>query len=558
MARTGALPAGLNSVVAGHAAGALAALLAAGPPAGARRPLAQKIVTTLRPLLQRLRRAVCLPAAPRCKAAQGSLYGADEIALPPKLSGLAGLPPQLRLALALRIAGQREALLDAWGDQPQLVRDLCQLEVALAAAAGHTREQGRVAPAMLAAARKLTSALGDPCASRRVDMALLRSQYQAQLCGPLPQPGVLSGPVAARTLGTAPVLRQVLAQAAHPAALRLAMYAVAGSRMPAVAPQVLTPEQRLHLQEKYAAQSLGPAAAQASATEFWADVKRLLDIRLPGPGLPLVDFAGWADASEAQQNAALEQGRQRLLDTCAGNTELAGVLTQLLHQGLFAPLLALIGRGRIGALEGAVTQADGLLVKRIELQRAREGGIDITVHLHRHGGKLVSDDGEECPLDLHSWQRATASVHLSLPTPDDPMYRVALLDDPVLKRSCGLPITQQEPSMSHAEGELLHMLAYVYVQNGAPARAATLYAALHQLSPGDGAVAQALAWARIESGQLQAALEVLDGPAAAQAPALLNALLRARAHAGLRQDEAAHAAMQAFMRLRAQAPGVLQ
>ena len=94
-ARMGAPPAGPGVAVVGHAAAALAGLVASCPPLGPRRPLPQKIVTTLRPLLQRLRRAVSLRAAP------AEEHGRDEMALARTFSGLVRLPPQLRLELAV-------------------------------------------------------------------------------------------------------------------------------------------------------------------------------------------------------------------------------------------------------------------------------------------------------------------------------------------------------------------------------------------------------------------------------------------------------------------------
>ncbi|MQA40708.1 type III secretion apparatus assembly chaperone SctY [Rugamonas aquatica] len=111
--------------------------------------------------------------------------------------------------------------------------------------------------------------------------------------------------------------------------------------------------------------------------------------------------------------------------------------------------------------------------------------------------------------------------------------------------------------MSSNALDLIQLLAYVYVQNGAPCRAESLYAALHVLEPDNSIVAKALAWASIEAGQPLQALKVLDGVVGPREPDALLQLLRARAFARLERDDDAHVAMQAFLALRTAAARVV-
>lgn len=91
---------------------------------------------------------------------------------------------------------------------------------------------------------------------------------------------------------------------------------------------------------------------------------------------------------------------------------------------------------------------------------------------------------------------------------------------------------------------MMQLLAYVYLQNGQPASARILYAALVLLQPDDATLAHGLALAQLEEGQAPAALATL---ASIDPPQPLTQLLRARACARLGQDQAAQQAMQAFL-----------
>jgi len=101
--------------------------------------------------------------------------------------------------------------------------------------------------------------------------------------------------------------------------------------------------------------------------------------------------------------------------------------------------------------------------------------------------------------------------------------------------------------------ELTRLLAYVYLQNGVPAKAETLYAALLALDPDDRSAAKGLAWARLEADQPAAALKVLDAITGPGEPSAVVQLLRARAFARLDQADNAQVAMRAFLALREQA-----
>lgn len=103
---------------------------------------------------------------------------------------------------------------------------------------------------------------------------------------------------------------------------------------------------------------------------------------------------------------------------------------------------------------------------------------------------------------------------------------------------------------------LIRLLAYVYVQNGAPARAEPLYAALRLLAPKDMGGVISLAWASVEAGKPWQALAVLDGLPARMRDDPLHLLLRARACARLERDDDARVAMQEFLALRARAVSV--
>lgn len=97
---------------------------------------------------------------------------------------------------------------------------------------------------------------------------------------------------------------------------------------------------------------------------------------------------------------------------------------------------------------------------------------------------------------------------------------------------------------------LMRLLAYVYQQNGLPAKAEALYAALCALNPHDLDAAKGLAWARLELGKPKSALKVLDTIVGPNEPGAVVQLLRARALALLDQPDDAQVAMRAFLALR--------
>lgn len=104
---------------------------------------------------------------------------------------------------------------------------------------------------------------------------------------------------------------------------------------------------------------------------------------------------------------------------------------------------------------------------------------------------------------------------------------------------------------------LIRLLAFMMLRCGAHDRAQTLYAALRALDADDHEASKGLAWARIESGQPKAALDVLDEIVGPNEPGPVVQLLRARAFARLGHNEDAAVAMQAFIALRHTGPGAL-
>ena len=98
--------------------------------------------------------------------------------------------------------------------------------------------------------------------------------------------------------------------------------------------------------------------------------------------------------------------------------------------------------------------------------------------------------------------------------------------------------------------ELMDLLAFVYLQNGLPDKAAVLLAARNILAPDDPRALLALALAQVRSAKPQRALNTLEQLALLGAMDAPFHLVRAQALQALdRRDEAA-SAMRAFVALR--------
>jgi len=101
-----------------------------------------------------------------------------------------------------------------------------------------------------------------------------------------------------------------------------------------------------------------------------------------------------------------------------------------------------------------------------------------------------------------------------------------------------------------ASSELMDLLAFVYLQNGLPDKAAVLLAARNVLAPDDPRALLALALAQVRSAKPQRALNTLEQLALLGAMDASFHLVRAQALQALdRRDEAA-GAMRAFVALR--------
>lgn len=101
-----------------------------------------------------------------------------------------------------------------------------------------------------------------------------------------------------------------------------------------------------------------------------------------------------------------------------------------------------------------------------------------------------------------------------------------------------------------ADIELMDLLAFVYLQNGLPDKAAVLLAARNILAPEDPRTLLALALAQVRSAKPQRALATLEQLALLGGMDASFHLVRAQALQALdRRDEAA-AAMRAFVALR--------
>ena len=102
------------------------------------------------------------------------------------------------------------------------------------------------------------------------------------------------------------------------------------------------------------------------------------------------------------------------------------------------------------------------------------------------------------------------------------------------------------------EIELMDLLAYIYLQNGLPDKAAVLVAARDVLKPDEPRALLTLAVAQVRSAKPQRALNTLDRLALLGAMDATFHLVRAQAlHALERKDEAA-SAMRAYVAMRPQ------
>jgi len=105
--------------------------------------------------------------------------------------------------------------------------------------------------------------------------------------------------------------------------------------------------------------------------------------------------------------------------------------------------------------------------------------------------------------------------------------------------------------MSDQEKNLVQLLAYAFLQNARPDKAAALLAALDAVTPGQRQVMRALALAQVRSGQPGQALDTLDRVAISGGIDAAFHLLRARALAACERRIEAGAAMAACLAARA-------
>ena len=108
--------------------------------------------------------------------------------------------------------------------------------------------------------------------------------------------------------------------------------------------------------------------------------------------------------------------------------------------------------------------------------------------------------------------------------------------------------------MTSDEASFLGLLGYIYMENDRPEKAAVLFAALNQLYPDVPRTLRALAFARVQSGKAEAALDALDRLAMAGGVDAAFHLLRAQALGALGRTGEAASAMRAYLQLRAATP----
>ncbi|MGE8547099.1 type III secretion apparatus assembly chaperone SctY [Alcaligenes sp. Marseille-Q7550] len=100
-------------------------------------------------------------------------------------------------------------------------------------------------------------------------------------------------------------------------------------------------------------------------------------------------------------------------------------------------------------------------------------------------------------------------------------------------------------------GMLLDLLAYVYLENDRPEKAAALLEALETLELADARRRTALAWAQLRCGKPSAALDTLNQAALQGETGVAFHLVRAQTLVALDRIAEAKAAMQAYINLRA-------
>lgn len=110
--------------------------------------------------------------------------------------------------------------------------------------------------------------------------------------------------------------------------------------------------------------------------------------------------------------------------------------------------------------------------------------------------------------------------------------------------------TESSATDPAANIELMDLLAFVYLQNGLPDKAAVLLAARNVLAPEDPRALLALALAQVRSAKPQRALNTLEQLALLGAMDASFHLVRAQALQALDRREEAAGAMRAFVALR--------
>jgi Flp pilus assembly protein TadD len=100
------------------------------------------------------------------------------------------------------------------------------------------------------------------------------------------------------------------------------------------------------------------------------------------------------------------------------------------------------------------------------------------------------------------------------------------------------------------ERDFLYLLAYVYLQNARPERAAMILSALDLMQPKQHKVIACLALAQIRSEKPQAALKTLERLAMCGGIDATFHLLRAQALVALKNLDEAHSSMNIYLQLR--------
>jgi hypothetical protein len=115
------------------------------------------------------------------------------------------------------------------------------------------------------------------------------------------------------------------------------------------------------------------------SSNFWLDLPRADYVILGwgNTGTALLDRGAWAKASESEQ-AALQEGAVRSLETLCGSAPLAGRVSHFLHQGIFAGLYT---HSRLSPIEHhnqsgvLIADANRTGAVRYVLRRAERGGV---------------------------------------------------------------------------------------------------------------------------------------------------------------------------------------